>query len=145
MQGTVCLLKYQPIRIGITAWMQPEEYAFVFFMIAMNYLFKLPQWYHGLCQAACARLKRKKMFFEDWKCAKECKFLLTGEQAVYHELGIFFSWLITIDCSHKYLLRRCTKIIVPLEFMWKLMPASTVLDFFPLVFLHIFLVMLWSE
>lgn len=94
----------------------------------------------------CAKQsKRKKMFIEDWKCAKECKFLLTGEQAVYHELGIFFSWLITRDCSNKYLLRRCSKIIVPLEFMWKLMLASPIPDLFPLVFLHIFLVMLWSE
>lgn len=41
---SVCLLKYQLIRIGITAWTQSEEYAFAFFMIAMNYLCKLLQW-----------------------------------------------------------------------------------------------------
>lgn len=53
------------------------------------------------------------------------------EPAVYHRVGIFFSWPITIACSHKCLLRRCTEIAVPLQLMWKLMPDSPIPDFFP--------------
>lgn len=83
-QGTVCLLllKYQLIRIGIIIWIQHKEYAFVFLMIAMNYLFKLANGNVG-----CARqpvpgnttgTRERRCFQGLKKCAKEGEFLLTG-------------------------------------------------------------------
>lgn len=59
-------------------------------------------------------------------CWQESRLYIWG----LYKLEIFFSWLITTDYSHKYLFRRCSEILVPLEFMWKLMPASPVPDFF---------------